>query len=71
MTKVDLQNAFRMCPVHRETWHLLGIWRNKFYIDKCLSIGLRSAPYLFKLVADVLEWILRYYFTCATLLPLP
>ena len=63
MAKVDLKNAFRLCPVRREDWHLLGIhWRNSYYIDKCLPFGLRSAPYLFNMVADALEWILVHYF---------
>ena len=63
MAKVDLKNAFRLCPVRREDWHLLGIrWRSQFYIDKCLPFGLRSAPYLFNMVADALEWVLKHYF---------
>lgn len=63
MAKVDLKNAFRLCPVRREDWHLLGIhWRHQYYIDKCLPFGLRSAPYLFNMVADAIEWILMHYF---------
>ena len=66
MAKVDLKNAFRLCPVRHKDWHLLGIhWRNQFFVDKCLPFGLRSAPYLFNMVADVadaLEWILKNYF---------
>ena len=58
-----LQNAFRLCPVRKEDWHLLGIhWRHQFYIDKCLPFGLQSAPYLFNMVADALERILIHYF---------
>ena len=38
MAKVDLKNAFKLCPVRQEDWHLLGIhWRNQYYVDKCLS----------------------------------
>ena len=63
MAKEDLKNAFRLCPVRQEDWHLLGIhWRGKYYIDKCLPFGLRSAPYLFNMVADALEWTLRHHF---------
>ena len=63
MAKVDLKNAFRLCPVRHKDWHLLGIhWRNQFFVDKCLHFGLRSAPYLFNMVADALEWILKNYF---------
>ena len=31
-------------------------------MDKCLPFGLRSAPFLFDMVADALEWILCYNF---------
>ena len=63
MAKVDLKNAFRLCPVRKEDWHLLGIhWRHQYYIDKCLPFGLRSTPYLFDMIADALEWILTHYF---------
>ena len=68
MAKVDLKNAFRLCPVRQEDWHLLGIhWHGKYFVDKCLPFGLRSAPYLFNTVADALEWILRHYFNLSDL----
>lgn len=68
MAKVDLKNAFRLCPVRPEDWHLLGIHRrNQFYVDKCLPFGLCSAPFFFNMVADALEWILRSYFTTTNL----
>ncbi len=42
MAKVDLKDAFRLCPVCPEDWHLLGIyWKREYYIDKCLPFGLR------------------------------
>ena len=63
MAKVDLKNAFRLCPVRQEDWHLLGMyWRNHYFVDKCLPFGLRSAPYLFNTVADAIEWMLRHHF---------
>ena len=34
-------------------------WRDKFYVDLALPFGLRSAPFIFNNVADMLEWILR------------
>ena len=31
MAKVDLKNAFRLCPVRPADWHLLGIhWRERY-----------------------------------------
>ena len=34
----------------------------QYYVGKCLPFGLKSAPYLFNMVADALEWILRHHF---------
>ena len=33
-------------------------WQGAVYIDTCLPFGLRSAPKLFNVLADFLEWIL-------------
>ena len=60
MAKVDFKSAFRIIPVRKQDWELLGIhWHNQYYVDTCLPFGLRSAPYLFNQFADALEWILR------------
>jgi len=57
MAKVELKNTFRLCPVRPEDWHLLGIhWRGKYYIDNSLPFGLRSAPYLFNMAADGVDF---------------
>ena len=59
MAKVDLKSAFRIIPVARHDWELLGLfWRGNYYIDTCLPFGLRSAPFLFNQFADALHWIL-------------
>jgi hypothetical protein len=61
MAKVDLKNALRF---RREDWHLLRVYRHsRFYIDRCLPFGLRSASYLFNLVAEALEWIIKHHFS--------
>ena len=58
--KLDLQDAFRMCPVRRTDWELLCLfWRDRYFVDKCLPFGLRSSPCLFNKLADALCWILR------------
>ena len=39
---------------------MLGMkWRDQVYIDTCLPFGLRSAPKLFNVLADLLSWILQ------------
>ena len=60
MAKIDLKSAFRMIPVRRADWELLGIhWQGSYYVDTCLPFGLRSAPYLFNQYAEALHWILQ------------
>ena len=60
LTKVDVRNAFRLCPVRPADWFLLGIyWEKHYYYDRVLPFGLRSAPYIFNKFADGLQWILQ------------
>ena len=60
LAKIDIKSAFRLLPVHPLDRHLLGtMWNNSLYIDTCLPFGLRSAPKLFNLLADLLAWVLE------------
>lgn len=60
MAKVDIQNAYRVVPVHPEDRWLMGMsWQKKLYIDTALPFGLRSAPKIFTALADAIEWIAR------------
>ena len=55
MAKFDVEAAYRI-PSDR---YLLGLkWRKNYFVDLALSFGLRSAPYIFNSVADMVEWIL-------------
>lgn len=59
MAKTDVQSAFRNIPVHPADWELLGMqWRGLYFFDRVLPFGLRSAPYIFNMLSDALEWIL-------------
>ena len=45
MAKLDLQNAYRIVPVHEDDRHLLGMkWKGAVCLDAALPFGLRSAP---------------------------
>ena len=69
LAKVDLKIAFWIIPVRREDRELLGIhWRDKFYVDRCLLFGLRSAPFLFNKFAQALEWILHNNYSVSKIL---
>ena len=59
MAKVDLKAAFRMVPVQKSDWNLLGIhWKGHFYVDTCLPFGCRSFPFLFNQFAEALLWMM-------------
>ena len=60
LAKIDIKSAFRLLPVHPADRHLLAMrWDQHIFIDKCLPFGLRSAPKLFNVLADLLSWILQ------------
>ena len=59
LAKVDLENAYRMIPVHPDDRPLLGMkWNKEIWVDTALPFGLRSAPKLFNVMADCLQWII-------------
>ena len=61
MAKFDVEAAYRNIPIHPSDHFLLGMrWRGKYYVDLALPFSLRSAPYLFNSVADIVEWILKH-----------
>lgn len=60
MGKIDIKSAFRICPVRPEDWPYLGMqWEGRYYFDKVLPFGLRSAPYIFNCLVEALCWILQ------------
>ena len=55
MAKADIKQAYRNMPVHPEDRDLLGMqWQGQLLVDGCLPFGLRSAPLLFTVEADLL-----------------
>ena len=55
MAKMDLQNAYRVIPIHLDDHPLLAIkWENATYIDTGLPFGPHSAPKIFSAFADAL-----------------
>ena len=48
LSKVDIESAFCIIPLHPSQWHLLGMtWDGKFYFDKRLTMGGRSSSFEF------------------------
>ena len=59
MAKIDIQSAFRLCPVRPVDWPLLGYrWGDNYYFDTQLPFGCRSSPFIFNSFADAVLWIL-------------
>ena len=59
MAKLDIQHAFRLCPVRPEDWvHLGYCWLDKYFVDTRLPFGSRSSPFIFNQFAEALLWIL-------------
>eukprot|EP00731_Ephydatia_muelleri_P000369 Em0001g369a len=60
MTKVDIEAAYRLVPVHPHDRPLLGMeWKGQIFADPMLPFGLWSAPKIFNAIADALEWYLK------------
>ena len=60
MVKRDLAEAFRQIPVSPMDTPLLGFsFEGEFFAEQFLPFGLRTAPYLFNLFAEVFHWILE------------
>jgi len=60
LVKRDFEAAFRHIPLSPLDMPLLGFqWQNTFYAECFLPFGLRTAPYLFNLFAEVFHWIIE------------
>ena len=69
LAKFDVENAYRNVPVHPDDRAKLGMkWRKQLYLDLMLLFGLRSAPFIFDSIAEVVEWILTTNYSITNLL---
>ena len=60
MAKSDIEAAFRLLPVHPDSFRLLGChWEGQFYVDKCLPMGCSISCALFEMFSSFLEWVVR------------
>ncbi|MCG8048417.1 MAG: hypothetical protein N0E48_22830 [Candidatus Thiodiazotropha endolucinida] len=59
MAKTDIEDAFRVIPIHPADYHLLGFWwRDKFYYDRVLPMGASSSCKIFNTFSSALKWIM-------------
>lgn len=56
--KRDLKGAYRNFPVDPGDLHLLGYkWEGKYYVDRVLTMGLRSAAFLCQRITNAVAYI--------------
>lgn len=61
MSKTDIENAYRIIPVHPTDHSLLGMCiEGKFYYDRALPMGLSYSCQLFEQLSTALHWIADY-----------
>ena len=60
MAKFDVANAYRNAAIHPEDRPLLGMkWCGLYFVDMVLPFGLRSVPFIFTSIADMVDSQLR------------
>ena len=60
LTKLDVEAAYRIVPVHPDDHPLLGLcWDGQVFLDTTLPFGLCSAPKILNTVVDGLHWVLE------------
>ena len=58
LAKVDLKDAFRMVPIHREDWGYLGLKVDNYYfINSVLPMGCGTSCAIFQKLTRALCWI--------------
>lgn len=66
MAKVDIQEAFRIVPIHPSDRHLLGFkFDGCVYVDKCLPMGCRSSCQIFETLSTALQSAAIIHFDCS------
>ena len=61
LVKRDFESAFRHIPISPLDSPLLGFhWEGAYYAEQFLPFGLRTAPYIFNLFAEVFHWVLNH-----------
>jgi hypothetical protein len=61
ISKADIENAFRILPIHPNSYNLLGFqWKDMFYYDRCLPMGCSISCRVFESFSNSLQWILQH-----------
>ena len=58
--KTDIEDAFRIIPIHPSCYHLFGFtWASSFFYDRCLPMGCAESCHIFERLSCALQWILQ------------
>jgi hypothetical protein len=62
VARLDIKNSFRLLPVHKSDFQLLGFKiQGKIFVDKCLPFGCSVSCSKFeKKKSTFLEWVLKH-----------
>lgn len=60
LAKADIEDAFRLIPIHPSDYGLLGfMFQGRYFIDKCLPFGCASSCRLFEAFSSAIHWIMK------------
>ena len=63
LAKSDIKNTFRIVPLHPSQYTLMGFkWRDRYYYDMCLAMGLAESCRVFETFSDAILFILDKHF---------
>ena len=69
MAKTDIEAAFRIVPIARQYHHLLGFkWRDQYYYDKMLPMGLSISCKIFECFSTSIQWIAQNHLSISHML---
>ena len=69
LAKTDIKSAFRLLPVHPDSYHLLGFYFDgAYYFDKCMPMGLSISCQLFEKFSTALQWIAQNHLGITSML---
>lgn len=56
--KVDITSAFKVMPIHLDSWYLFGVhWQQKYYFAVRLTFECKSSSKIFGMLSKAICWI--------------
>lgn len=61
LAKTDVESAFRLLPIHPDSYYLLGFhFQGAYFYDKCLPMGCSISCRYFEMFANFIEWVIKF-----------